>query len=201
MTKFLNFVTVFLVISIQLQFIGVFASTCDPKVFTPTSVPLKPIATELPAGGNITVGGTVTITDGCTFTVTRFSYYSASPLTYWYGSNYTNEGEYAWAVVDAVVSQFVEAPLVIYKLKSNTSFTDFSVLKLISDQDKIVIAIANLRAAPASAGKNENGGKSGDVNSSIGSSNGTSGYRLKNLGIFEGLSIGFITIFVVAFSL
>jgi len=125
------------------------ATSCDPANFTATSVPLKQLRATLLDGGNLTVTGTVVITNGCQFTITGFTYVFAAPTTYWYGSNYTDPNALAVPICSTPVGSFQQQASVSFNLSAGISFNDFTVLKLYSMEEKLVFAQAELKPSPA----------------------------------------------------
>ncbi|CAG8441218.1 1590_t:CDS:2 [Ambispora gerdemannii] len=135
------------------------ASQCDPSVFNSTSAPLKQVTNA--SSQSVTISGTVNIKDGCTFTVDKFIYFFAFPSSYWYGSNSIDPGSVAVAISDTSVKQYDIATPVDFKLKDGSSFSDFSVLKLITTQNDFVIAYAELRHSPTAPPNSNNSNQIG----------------------------------------
>ncbi|CAG8472718.1 6926_t:CDS:2 [Ambispora leptoticha] len=161
-----SFLALLIFLVLESHIVVVSATQCDPNVFNATSAPLQQIA-NTSMSYNITINGTVVVTDGCTFTVQNFVYYYAAPLSFWYGSNDTNPTSPAVAISNMTVTQSFVPSSIAFKLDNQFSFSDFSVLKLISTQENYVIAFAQLRSSPTSKNSNNNGngnstqGKSG----------------------------------------
>uniref|UniRef100_A0A1D1XTB4 Translation initiation factor IF-2 n=1 Tax=Anthurium amnicola TaxID=1678845 RepID=A0A1D1XTB4_9ARAE len=122
---------------------------CNVNTFTTTTVPFKQLKNSLSGGGAVSVSGTVTITDGCTFTVNGFTYSTAAPNTYWMGSNSTDPNSTKIVVCNIPVGQFVSQAAKSFTLSPTVSFDDFDVLDLYSYDEKAVFAQAVLKTPPS----------------------------------------------------
>ncbi|RGB42900.1 hypothetical protein C1646_661883 [Rhizophagus diaphanus] len=129
------------------------ATLCIPNVFIPTTVPLKQLKTTLGTGGSVTVAGTVTIIDGCAFTINGFTYSTAATNSYWMGSNSTDPNSEKILVSNTPVGQFISQPAVRFNLTPTITFDDFNVLDLYSFDEKAVFGQAVLRTPKSSETK------------------------------------------------
>ncbi|CAI2177707.1 18966_t:CDS:2 [Funneliformis geosporum] len=121
---------------------------CSLSEYTPVTVQLQQIKSSF-RGGTVTVLGTLSIIDGCTFEVSGFTYSFAATNTYWFGSNFTDPNAEAILVSPTPVGQFQSAPSIKFKLTSTVTFNDFSVLNLFSIDEKAVFGQAVLRQSPS----------------------------------------------------
>ncbi|CAG8683794.1 14648_t:CDS:2 [Funneliformis caledonium] len=120
---------------------------CSVSDYTIVTVPLQQLKNNF-RGLNVTVSGTVSIIDGCTFEVTGFTYSFAATGTYWFGSNYTDPNAEAMLVSPTPVGQYQSAQSIKFKLTPSITFNDFNVLNLYSIDEKAVFGQAVLKQSP-----------------------------------------------------
>jgi len=146
------------------------AQNCDPAVYTPITSPLI-TKTSSYSGTPITLTGTLSIVDGCRFQVNGFSYSTALPLTFWFGSNGLNTT--GVQIAKEQVPQIVNPATIQYQLLNNTKFDSFDTILLASKQNtnQIIIGYATIsKPTPttnATATTTHNGGSSRSMNEGI----------------------------------
>ncbi|CAG8462133.1 5139_t:CDS:2 [Paraglomus occultum] len=117
------------------------AQNCDPAVFTPASAPLI-TKTSSYNGVPITLTGTLSILDGCRFQVDGFTYTTALPLSFWFGSNGLDST--GTQIVQAQVAQVANPANIQYQLMNGTKFDSFNTILLASKADNVIIGYAQI---------------------------------------------------------
>jgi len=137
---------------------GALAAKCkssDTLYNTLTAPLVQEAAYMTNASEPITVAGTVSIVDGCTFKISNFTFLPGYGSVMWYGRKGTN-GDTGVRVSDSIVSSANGAEQTFTLTQttgSAVSFADFDVLSLFSVEKNFEFATASIDTASLAATK------------------------------------------------